>query len=83
LVRRLALLSRLREWRRLVLRPGSLGRLGYSGVPPDSLAVRSTLIHWPSRSTFSMGTATASSQRSPVKARTMATSPRPGRLELI
>jgi hypothetical protein len=46
--------------------------------PPDSLAVRSIVMHCTSKSTLPIGTATASSQRRPVKARTIATSPRPG-----
>jgi hypothetical protein len=41
--------------------------------PPDSLAVRSMIMLCPLRFTLSMSTATASSHRRPVKARTMAT----------
>jgi len=46
--------------------------------PPHSLAVRSMTTDWSSTFTLSMRTATASSQRGPTNARTMATSPRPG-----
>ena len=55
-----------------VLRSSRTGRR-----PPDSLAVRSIQMHCPSRLTLPIGTATASSQRRPVNAKTIATSPRP------